>query len=184
MNNIPKINLGIAAVSRDCFPQDLSNDRKARVIEECRAKNVKITGIETIVENEKDTLKALEEIRRKNINALVIFLGNFGPEGPTTILAQKFNGPVMIVAAAEETKENLIEGRGDAYCGLLNTSYNLRLRHLRPYIPEYPVGTASEVADMIREFLPVARVILGLKKIKDILFWPPASRFRRMQCSH
>jgi len=177
MNNIPKINLGIAAVSRDCFPQDLSNDRKARVIEECRAKNVEITGIETIVENEKDTLKALEEIRRKNINALVIFLGNFGPEGPTTILAQKFDGPVMIVAAAEETKENLIEGRGDAYCGLLNTSYNFRLRHLRPYIPEYPVGTASEVADMIREFLPVARVILGLKKLKIFSFGPRPQDF-------
>ena len=32
MNNIPKIKLGIVAVSRDCFPEELSvNRRKALV---------------------------------------------------------------------------------------------------------------------------------------------------------
>ena len=56
----------------------------------------------------------------------------------------------MVVAAAEEG--NLVQGRGDAYCGMLNASYNLKLRNLRAYIPEYPVGTAEEVAEMINEF--------------------------------
>ena len=45
----------------------------------------------------------------------------------------------MFVAAAEETGTNLVGGRGDAYCGRLNASYNLKLRNIKAYIPEYPV---------------------------------------------
>ena len=177
MKNIPKINLGIVAVSRDCFPIELSKKRRTSVVEECKAKNIAVTEIETIVENEKDSLKALEELRQMKINALVIFLGNFGPEGPTTLLAQKFDGPVMFVAAAEETGDNLIQGRGDAFCGMLNTSYNSALRHLRPYIPEYPVGIASEVADMIGDYLPIARIVCGLRKLKIFSFGPRPQDF-------
>ena len=32
----------------------------------------------------------------------------------------------MFVAAAEESQNNLVQGRGDAYCGMLNASYNLK----------------------------------------------------------
>lgn len=177
MKNIPKINLGVVAVSRDCFPIELSKKRRTSVVEECKAKNIAVTEIETIVENEKDSLKALEELRQMKINALVIFLGNFGPEGPTTLLAQKFDGPVMFVAAAEEAGDNLIQGRGDAFCGMLNTSYNSALRHLRPYIPEYPVGIASEVADKINDFLPIARIVCGLRKLKIFSFGPRPQDF-------
>ena len=49
----------------------------------------------------------------------------------------------MVVAAAEETGDDLVGGRGDAYCGVLNASYNLKLRNLHAYIPEYPVGDAE-----------------------------------------
>lgn len=177
MNNIPKINLGIVAVSRDCFPIELSKKRIARVVETCKAKNLPIHEIEIIVENEVHSQKALEEIQKKNINALVIFVGNFGPEGPTTMLAQKFNGPVMFTAAAEETGNDLIHGRGDAYCGMLNTSYSTGLRHLRPYIPEYPVGIASEIADMVGDFLPIARAMCGLKGLKIFSFGPRPQDF-------
>ena len=170
MKNIPVINPGIVAVSRDCFPIELSQNRKTRVLKECQSKNIPLTEIETIVENEKDTLKALEELKKKSVNALVIYLGNFGPEGPTTMLAQKFDGPVMLAAAAEESGKDLIQGRGDAFCGMLNASYNIGLRNLNPHIPEYPIGNAGEVADMIAEFIPIARVIHGLTKLKIISF--------------
>ncbi|MCK4758583.1 MAG: fucose isomerase, partial [Candidatus Aminicenantes bacterium] len=120
MNNTAKINPGIVAVSRDCFPVELSQKRKAGVLKECQNKKIPLADIETIVENEKDSLKALEEIRKKKVNALVVYLGNFGPEGPTTMLAQKFDGPVMFAAAAEESGKDLIQGRGDAFCGMLN----------------------------------------------------------------
>jgi len=172
MENIPKINLGIIAASRDCFPIELSRKRRKAVVTACKSKKVSITEIETIVENEKDVLKALKEIQNKNINALVIYLGNFGPEGPTSMLAQKFSGPVMFAAAAEETGKDLINGRGDAFCGLLSTSYNSGLRSLKPYIPEYPVGNASEITDMIKDFIPVARILIALKKLKIFSFGP------------
>ena len=177
MNNVPKVKLGIVAVSRDCFPIELSRKRRRNVVKACRAKKIPIVEIATIIENEKDALKALDELGKANVNALVIYLGNFGPEGPTTILAQKFDGPVMYAAAAEESGDNLINGRGDAYCGLLNASYNTGLRKLRPYIPEYPVGEPSEVADMIAGFIPAARIMLGLKKLKIFSFGPRPQDF-------
>jgi L-fucose isomerase-like protein len=177
MNNMPKIHLGLVAVSRDCFPVELSKKRRDKVIEECRKKKILVTKVETVVENERDTLKALDELSRKKINALVIYLGNFGPEGPTTLLAQKFEGPVMLAAASEESADNLVQGRGDAYCGMLNTSYNSGLRHLRPYIPEYPVGIAREVAQFVEGFIPVARILLGLRKLKIFSFGPRPQDF-------
>jgi L-fucose isomerase-like protein len=177
MKNLPEIKLGIVAVSRDCFPEELSRSRRERVVQKCKEKKIVIIEINTVVENEKDTLKALEEIDRNKIDALVIYLGNFGPEGPTTLLAQKFDGPAMFVAAAEETKDNLIHGRGDAFCGMLNVSYNVGLRKISPYIPEYPVGNAEDVAEKISDFIPVARIILGLKKLKIFSFGPRPQDF-------
>jgi L-fucose isomerase-like protein len=177
MKNIPKVKLGIVAVSRDCFPIELSRKRRIQVVAECRKAGLPVTEIKTTVENERDVLAALEEIRTRGVNALVVYLGNFGPEGPTTLLAQRFAGPVMLAAAAEESGENLIGGRGDAYCGMLNTSYNAGLRKLRPFIPEYPVGTPAEVAAMMRDFVPAARVLLGLRKLKVFSFGPRPQDF-------
>ena len=177
MKNIPKLKLGIIAVSRDCFPVELSRKRRIQVVKECRARKIPVLEIQTVVENEAHVLAAEQELRDKGVNALVIFLGNFGPEGPTTLLAQKFDGPVMFAAAAEETGEDLINGRGDALCGMLNASYNIGLRRLHPYIPEYPVGNAVEVAAMIAGFLPVARIILGLRKLKIFAFGPRPQDF-------
>lgn len=177
MMNIPVVKLGIVAVSRDCFPIELSASRRSAVINSCREKGLEIFEVKTTVENEKDVLKALEELKTAEVNALVVYLGNFGPEGPETMLAQKFNGPAMFAAAAEESEKNLMGGRGDAYCGMLNASYNLGLRGLTPYIPEYPVGTAEEVADMISDFEAIARVKLGLSKLKVFSFGPRPQDF-------
>jgi L-fucose isomerase-like protein len=172
MTNIPKVRAGIVAVSRDCFPMSLSERRRKAVVAELAKLDCEVFEALTTVENEKDAMKALDEVRAAEVNALVIYLGNFGPEGPETLLAKKFNGPVMFVAAAEETGSDLINGRGDAYCGMLNASYNLGLRGIRAYIPEYPVGTADAVAKMIAEFIPVARVLIGVSKLKIFGFGP------------
>jgi L-fucose isomerase-like protein len=177
MRNLPKINLGIVAVSRDCFPIELSRSRREKMVEECRAQRLEITKIDTVVENEKDALKALAELEHKGVNALILYLGNFGPEGPTTLLAQKFGGPVMCAAAAEESGGNLINGRGDAYCGMLNASYNIGLRRLKAHIPEYPVGVPSEIVRMIADFIPVARICNALKKLKIFSFGPRPQDF-------
>ena len=63
------------------------------MLEQCRAKNINAVAIERIVENEADAAIVLCELRDKQCNALCIFLGNFGPEAPETIIAQRFDGP-------------------------------------------------------------------------------------------
>lgn len=171
--NIPEVKLGIVAVSRDCFPVSLSASRRAAIVS-CFGEGLYDCPI--TVENERDALRALADVEAEGVNALVVFLGNFGPETPETLLCQKFDGPVMYLAAAEGDGD-LIDGRGDAYCGMLNCSYNLGMRHLKAYIPEYPVGTALECADMIREFIPIARAIIGLKNLKVITFGPRPQDF-------
>ena len=177
LTNIPTVKLGIIAVSRACFIISLSERRRAAVVAACQAKGVDIYECKTTVENEKDMLKAVDEVKAAGCNALVVFLGNFGPETPETLIAQKFDGPVMYAAAAEETGKDLIDGRGDAYCGMLNCSYNLGMRHLKAYIPEYPVGTAEDIAAMIQDYVPIARALIGLSKLKIITFGPRPQDF-------
>ena len=172
MENIPVVRLGIVAVSRDCFPIQLSRRRRQAVVAACGKRDLPVVEIETIVENENDVAKALAELGQREVNALVLYLGNFGPEGPTTLLAERFAGPVMLVAAAEDSGGDLIGGRGDAYCGMLSASYSVGLRRLRPYIPEYPVGDPGDVAAMMAGFVPVARTVLGVRGLKIISFGP------------
>ena len=180
MNNIPKVKVGIVAVSRDCFPESLSVDRRKALVKAYTDKYDAADIYECpicIVESEIHMVQALEDIKKAGCNALCVYLGNFGPEISETLLAKHFEGPKMFVAAAEETQDNLIQGRGDAYCGMLNASYNLKLRNVRAYIPEYPVGDAEECADMIHEFLPIARAVDGLSKLKIISFGPRPNNF-------
>jgi L-fucose isomerase-like protein len=172
MKNMPDVVMGLLAVSRDCFPIELSRKRRTLVAEECARRNIAVVELKTTVENENDVLRALEEIRTTQVNALVLYLGNFGPEGPTTLLAQKFGGPVMIVAAAEDTGKDLFGGRGDAFCGLLSASYNVGLRGLNVYIPPSPVATPPGVAEMVGQFHPIARIVLGVKRLKVFSFGP------------
>ncbi|MCD8334510.1 MAG: fucose isomerase [Clostridiales bacterium] len=172
-NNIPTVKMGIIAVSRDCFPIALSTQRRKNIV---AAYGEGLYECPITVENELDMPKAVDDVKTAGCNALVVFLGNFGPETPETEIAQHFDGPCMFVAAAEGDGD-MIDGRGDAYCGMLNCSYNLGMRHLKGYIPEYPVGTAEEVADMIREFVPVARAIIGVKNLKIITFGPRPQDF-------
>ncbi|MBR6353120.1 MAG: fucose isomerase, partial [Oscillospiraceae bacterium] len=173
MENIPEVKLGIIAVSRDCFPVSLSEKRRHAIVEVCRGG---LYECPVTVENEKDMLKAVEDVKAAGCNALVVFLGNFGPETPETLIAKFFDGPCMFVAAAEGDGD-LINGRGDAYCGMLNCSYNLGMRHLKGYIPEYPVGSAADLGKMIKDFIPVARAVIGVQNLKIITFGPRPQDF-------
>ncbi|MGN1031210.1 MAG: L-fucose/L-arabinose isomerase family protein [Butyricicoccaceae bacterium] len=173
MTNIPEVKPGIIAVSRDCFPIELSETRRKAIVS---AYGDGLYECPVTVENELDMLKAVEDVTNAGCNALVVFLGNFGPETPETLIAQKFDGPCMFVAAAEGDGD-MINGRGDAYCGMLNCSYNLGMRHLKGYIPEYPVGTAEDVAKMIAGFIPVARAVIGISNLKIITFGPRPQDF-------
>ena len=176
-NNIPEVKLGLIAVSRDCFVISLSERRRAAVAAAYKELGGEIYECKVTVENEKDMLRAVEDVKAAGCTALVVFLGNFGPETPETLIAQNFDGPVMYAAAAEESMNDLINGRGDAYCGVLNCSYNLGLRKIKAYMPEYPVGDAGDVAKMIADFVPVARTLIGLAGLKIITFGPRPQDF-------
>ena len=173
MRNIPVIKLGVVAVSRDCFPIELSRARRGALVDAFQKKYGQIVTVQTIIESETNVETALKELRDAEVNALLVYLGNFGPEGPETIIAQRFDGSVMFAAAAEESRETVRSDRGDAYCGMLNASYNIGLRGLtNVYIPEYPVGTADEIADMLHDFEAISRVVLGVRNLKVITFGP------------
>ena len=178
MNNMPEMKIGIVAVSRDCFPESLSVNRRKALVKAYADKYDAADIYECpvcIVESEIHMVQALEDIKTAGCNALCVYLGNFGPEISETLLAKHFDGPKMFVAAAEE--DDLVQGRGDAYCGMLNASYNLALRNVRAYIPEHPVGTAEALADRIHEFIPIARAVAALSELKIISFGPRPLNF-------
>ena len=180
MSNMPKVKIGIVAVSRDCFPESLSVNRRKAVVEAYTKKYGDADIYECpvcIVESEIQMVEALEDVKKAGCNALAVYLGNFGPEIAETLLAKHFEGPKMFFAAAEERGDNLLDGRGDAYCGMLNASYNLKLRGVKAYIPEYPVGNAEECAEMLHEFVPIARAVVGLSSLKIISFGPRPLNF-------
>ena len=60
---------------------------------------------------------------------------------------------------------------------MLNAGYNLALRNIKAYIPEYPVGDAEDCADMIHEFVPIARAVAALSELKIISFGPRPLNF-------
>ncbi|MCR4654847.1 MAG: L-fucose/L-arabinose isomerase family protein [Lachnospiraceae bacterium] len=181
MENTPKVKIGIVAVSRDCFPEELSVNRRKALVKAYQDKFDADDIYECpvcIVESEIHMCQALEDIKKAGCNALCVYLGNFGPEISETLLARHFCGPKMFVAAAEEDYNSVTAaGRGDAYCGMLNASYNLKLRNVGAYIPEYPVGDAEDLADMIHEFIPVAKAVIALSELKIITFGPRPFNF-------
>ena len=107
MQNIPKIKVGVVAVSRDCFPESLSVGRRRALISAYHRLFGKDADIYEcpvcIVESEKQMLQAYEDVVNAGCNALCVYLGNFGPEIAETMLAQRWvqktGYPVMFCAA-------------------------------------------------------------------------------------
>ena len=172
MINQPKVKLAIVGVSRDCFPATLTQKRVAAVMAEAKKAKLAVVDCPVTIENETDAMKALEWARKEGVNACCMFLGNFGPEGPTTLFVQKFGGPAMVLAAKEENRAVLKSDRGDALCGVLNFSYNVGLRRLKVYIPEYPVVDAKGAVKELKDFTAIARVVLGIQNLKVFGFGP------------
>ena len=66
MNNTPEVKIGIVAVSRDCFPESLSVNRRKALVEAYKAKYDASEIYECpvcIVESEIHMVQALEESR-------------------------------------------------------------------------------------------------------------------------
>ncbi|MBT3201373.1 MAG: fucose isomerase [Phycisphaerales bacterium] len=177
LKNAPKVKLALVGVSRDCFPVSQTKTRLKTLARAYRDIGGKPYTCKTIIETEADAMTALAEVLDAGCNAAVIYLGNFGPEGPLAIFAEEFPGPVMACAAAEESRASLASNRGDAFCGMLNASYNFNLRSLNVHIPEAPVGLPAQLADQIAHFQTVARVVLGVWDLKIFSFGPRPQDF-------
>ena len=96
MNNMPELKIGVVAVSRDCFPESLSVSRREALMKAYKEKYGDADIYECpicIVESEIHMVQALEDIKKAGCNALVVYLGNFGPEISETLLAKHFDGP-------------------------------------------------------------------------------------------
>ena len=114
MSNMPELKIGVVAVSRDCFPESLSVTRRENLIKAYKEKYGEADIYECpicIVESEIHMVQALEDIKNAGCNALVVYLGNFGPEIAETLLAKHFDGPKMFIAAAEG-----IRRAAEVYC--------------------------------------------------------------------
>ena len=96
MMNMPEVKLGIVAVSRDCFPITLSESRRKAV---AAAYKGELYECPTVVESELDMQKALKEVQEAGCNALVVYLGNFGPETAETLLVIIFDVTWLAVTA-------------------------------------------------------------------------------------
>ena len=97
MQNIPKMKVGIVAVSRDCFPESLSVNRRKALVAAYEKKYGKENIYECpvcIVESEIHMRQALADIQKAGCNALAVYLGNFGPEISETMLAKEFSEDV------------------------------------------------------------------------------------------
>jgi len=177
LQNTPSVTMGIVGVSRDCFPIELARRRLKEVVAECHKLKLSVVGCETIIETEADAMHAVAEMTSKGVNAVTIYLGNFGPEGPTTIFAETLHAPFMLVGAAEESRKTLIQGRGDAYCGMLNACLNVGLRNLRAHVPAMPIGLPKQIAQKVAQFIDIARVVIGVKNLKAFTFGPRPQDF-------
>ena len=106
MLNIPKMKVGIVAVSRDCFPESLSVNRRKALVD-AYAKKYNAEDIYEcpicIVESEIHMVQALDDLKKAGCNALCVYLGNFGPEIAETLLAKHFDGPKSSVPLPRKT---------------------------------------------------------------------------------
>ncbi len=172
LTNMPEVKIGIVGVSRDCFLSELTKRRMAALMAEVKKTKLDVVPCPVVIENENDALSALAFCEDENVDAVVVFLGNFGPEGPTTLFIERFGGPAMVIAAKEENKGVLANDRGDALCGMLNCSYSLGLRRVYAYIPEYPNVTPKQAVAEISDFAAIARVVIGVTNLKVFGFGP------------
>jgi L-fucose isomerase-like protein len=173
----PPVKIGLLSASRNCFPRELSDERTQRILELSRQAGLDLfvpTGDCRIVETKDHALEAAQQLKQAGCDAVVYFLGNFSPEIEDAYFVKHFDGPVMVIAAAEESGASLLEKRGDALCGLLSASLAISKRGLaqQVHLPEHPVVSAEEAVVEIQHFIKIARVVKGIRNATVGLFGP------------
>ena len=173
----PDVKLGLVSASRSCFPRELSEKRTLKLLDAAKAAGLDPfvpEGESRIIETKEHARDAAAQMHAAGCDAAVLFLGNFSPEVEDGYFVKNFSGPVMIIAAAEESAKTLCDDRGDALCGMLSATLAVSKRGLleRVHIPEAPVVSADEGASAIAHFLKVMRVVKGVRNSTVGLFGP------------
>jgi L-fucose isomerase-like protein len=173
----PEIKLGLVSASRNCFPRSLSEERTLRVLAGCRQAGIEPfvpEGPSQIIETKDHAAEAARQFKQAGCDAVVYYLGNFSPEIEDAYFIKLFDGPVMMIAAAEESGASLLEKRGDALCGLLSAALAVSKRGLaqRVHLPESPVVSADEAVKEIAHFIKVVKVVKGIRNATVGLFGP------------
>ena len=173
----PQIKLGLVSASRNCFPRALSDERTERLLERCRAAGILPIipeGDCRIIETKDQAAEAARQFKQAGCDAVVYYLGNFSPEIEDAYFVKLYDGPVMLLAAAEESGATLLQKRGDALCGLLSAALAVNKRGLayRVHIPELPVVSAEEGVHEIAHFIKVVKVFKGTRNATVGLFGP------------
>jgi len=191
MKNIPNIKLGIVVGSTDWLPSGLAEEMRKRLIETYQAiygeeamKDIYECSI-CVTDNEVNIRRAFREIEKAGCNALCLYFANYGPESAGTLMADKFNGPVMMMGAAEEGNEPYVRERKDSLSGFINACFALNLRKTNVHIPDKPIGTLKECSRYLHDFISISRVQLGVGDLKIISFAPrPSSYLASMAPNH
>src|ERR1700756_26409 len=173
----PDIKLGLVSASRNCFPRSLSEERTQRLLAGCRQAGIEPfvpEGPSQIIETKDHASEAARFFKQAECDAVVYYLGNFSPEIEDAFFVKAYDGPVMLLAAAEESGATLLQKRGDALCGLLSAALAVNKRGLahRVHIPELPVVSAEEGVQEIAHFIKVVKVFKGTRNATLGLFGP------------
>ena len=180
MKNIPDIKLGIIVGSTDWLPAEIAAENLKKLTEtykECYGDEGIYECTITITDNEINIKRAMREVTKAECDAVCLYWANYGPESAGTLFAEEFDGPIMMIAAAEEGEEPYIRDRRDALSGFVNACYALRLRNTKVYIPSHPCGTYKKCAGMIHDFIPIARALLAIRRLKLISIGPRPSSY-------
>ena len=173
----PTLQLGLVSASRNCFPRALSDERTQRLLAAAKASGISLItpeGPAAIIETKEHALDAARQLKEAGCDAVVLYLGNFSPEIEDAWFIKNFDGPVMILAAAEESGSSLLQKRGDALCGLLSAVLGVSKRGLldKVHIPEAPVVSAEEGVVEIQHFIQIAKIFKGTRNATIGLFGP------------
>jgi L-fucose isomerase-like protein len=173
----PDIKLGFVSASRNCFPRALAEERSVKLIAATRELGIGLTTPEgecAVIETRAHAAEAAAQLVAAGCDAAVLFLGNFSPEIEDAAFVKAFPGPVLLIAAAEESAMSLLQKRGDALCGLLSAALAIRKRDLqaRVHIPELPVVNAEQGAREIAHFEKIIKVVKGTRNATIGLFGP------------
>ncbi|MCK5568049.1 MAG: fucose isomerase, partial [Actinomycetia bacterium] len=119
--------LGVVPIGKFVFSHEDAVKQKRKIFKKLDDWNVKYTAIEDIlpdgmVRDQKHVDLVVEDMKKKQINALFIPHCNFGTEGAAAMIAKKLNVPTLLWAPRDEAPLPDGSRLRDSLCGMFATS--------------------------------------------------------------